>query len=259
MKIAVYGDSWLWQWYYDGSAVAMYPTSKELTQNLFSDFDTSIPIMKILLNHMGHTLENNCKPGRSFTQTTDVVEQTPVTSDISLVFYSCDLRGFEAAKFVLENNQSLEQFCSAWDKVTIDNLTKVRNHADKHQQHTMIAAGQGTLMPGIFESVPESKYFHLLSPCILSDIWLGPIGHGHGGTDLLRFKLCDFVSDNPDLEQYHPEIIDILHHDLESWKERILPYSTIDGGHLDGNSVILFLNMLFSYIERINNARNIIL
>jgi len=252
MRIAFHGDSWFWIWYYDEP----HPIANEMIKLRSGEFRGAIPLMEILLNHLGHEVENHCYPSQDFNTTADKMDAIPVTADYSVVFYSADYREMDANQFVLDHNDGLEQLVNAWDKQTIQNLTKIRNYADSNQHHTIIIGGQGTIMPGVFESVPESKYFHLMSPCILTDIWLNgkqPNGAGHG-----RFKLCDFVhSQNNDLEKYHPDILDQCELDIRSWRDHIRPVSPLDGGHLDGNSTILFLNLLFLFMERINSSGNI--
>ena len=253
MRLAVHGDSWFWIWNYTINTPIV---AQEMSKLYGGEFHNSIPLMEILLNHMGHTIENYCFPGQDFNITTTKIDTIPTTADYSLVFYSADFRTHTATKFILDHNESLENLVEAWDKHTTQNLIKIRDRADKHQHHTIILGGQGTIMPGVFESVPESKYFHLMSPCILTDIWLD--GIQPDGAQHLRFKLCDFAhSQNQDLEKYHSDIVSQCYYDLEAWTRSIGPYAPLDGGHLDANSTILFLNLLFLFIERINNSRNI--
>lgn len=259
MHFRFFGDSWFWTWNYSEPIGYNGFNSKAMKQ-LYETNDVGkqdcISIQKIMLEHMGHTVETHCHPGSSFNDTVNQITSTgPIPNVVNVVFYSQDMRSVELAKFLAKNKKDEYRVIeNKLNFVTEKNLNRLAKFAHKTNQKFYLAGGQGTLLKHVFNTIEEEYKSNmvLVAECILSSVM--------SDVDVMgKFKLTDIIGEGNnvppeaevDWDQMQPDVIDNVYNQLNEW-DKYNSFTQPDKAHMNATSTIFFLDLLFQAIESLD-------
>lgn len=241
MHFRFFGDSWFWTWNWNQVKLS----SKELTK-IYQQEKDRIPLLQILLERMGHSVETHNHPANPFTETVNIILEQPAQPDtVNVVFYSADLRQDHLGDFINQNAgdpyHALEEKLK---QIQCDNLTRLALHAHETNQKFILAGGQSTVYKSCLDTVPHNQNLHILSEHIISQ--LGNRSDGPMG----MFALTDITGKDSIVEwqKQHESVVNQIHSqmlELNKFKFVIWP----DSAHMNSTGVVVFLDWLFQYLE----------
>ena len=264
MRFNFFGDSWYWTWNWNSPRSAHGVKSKQVKKLYSSPYEDadrdSIPFLKILLEHLGHECNRaHCWPARSFTDTVDAIVNNEFkgdADDVNVIFYSMDLRGPDMAKFLNQRpGMFVTELLEDLHDITVANLERLGKYAKATKQKFILAGGQGTLLPEVFNRASHCRNLHLLVYCIV----LTQVTTMEPANRPI-FKLADITGNGTDTsnpvqwEKLHPSVVERVHKDMELWDKHSGDMTWPDAAHMSPSGVVFFIDRLFSYLENTDST-----
>ncbi len=266
MKFKFYGDSWYWVWNYH--AILKSDTVKSLYSTPYH-FDPerivdAIPMLDILLKHLGHSSAHDCHPGHAFWETVDRIvnpetvkhgaesKGETISADHHIVFYSSQLRGEELRDFLIENKDlNYKKFEEAYYAQTVKDLCLLGEHANNTNTRYLILPGQSVLYNRVFNLVPSHlrKNLVLLTECVLTHLW--SLSNGDKREPFGPFFLTDVTGreTNVPWEELNSDITNNIHNQIKAPRDSLRGITWPDSHHPGAQGTLGMLDMIFSHIE----------
>ncbi len=188
MNFRFFGDSWFWTWYrskVDGDKTSNFCRSQAMER--IDKYEGGLSLIRILLQEMGHTVNNYARPGTGFRSTRLAYESngwgTKEVPSINIIFVSSNLRHFhstEGRDFIQYDVDlsSVDNFIKCYDDLMIKDLKNLMHYNNPNDTYLLVS-GQENLPMDVFMAAKnkiklthgwELPNWHLLSESILVDL-----------------------------------------------------------------------------------------
>jgi hypothetical protein len=266
MKFQFYGDSWYWIWNYHAilksdTVKSLYSTPYHFHPDRIVD---AIPMLDILLKHLGHSSAHDCRPGQPFWETVDgivnpesvkhraEIKGETISADHHIVFYSSQLRGEELRDFLIANkNLNYKKFEEAYYAQTVKDLCLLGEHANNTNTKYLILPGQSVLYNRVFNLVPSHlrKNLVLLTECVLTHIL--SLGNGDKIEPYGPFFFTDVTGREIHVpwEELNSDITNNIHNQINAPIDSLRGITWPDSHHPGAQGTLVMLDMIFSHIE----------
>lgn len=287
MNFRFFGDSWFWTWYHpkeEGYEYSRFCRSQAMER--IDKYQDGLSLMKILLEEMGHTVNNFAKPGTGFRYCRTSYEQNVYLLNkeipaINIIFVSSNLRKFhnedrEFTQYDVDLS-SVDNFIKCYDEIMARDLMKFMFMNDPRETY-LVVSGQENLPAEVFlkakkdaEERQEGDFsnWHLLSESILVDLactYNGP----EAQRDFLMSKTPRFGlsraneigvhMDAENVENIGEDVVSMFeeHNKIykEFWNDGSIYHATIlmtpDPAHLGFTGQVYFVDFVMKFLEENN-------